>query len=248
VPLTAQFPGEHDDACHDPTTHRIIQGGHVTGDAVGGLVYFCTNHFMTAVDTTGIATLSFSPAQTFRGITRVCWDQSMTNLGHGKWLNVMIVPAADVVAHGGRLSYVAGTGLPFGGITQRLPPGAVDLSWIRGSLLGHQIDAGGNYNLVFDQWMSIDPTDTNGDGRIDRLDAPTRGMATDSAPRFTVCIDDAANQLTIERPNGAFDSYAYNTPFPTGDVRVIFEDASYNPTKHGDPSSLTWHWDNILVQ
>ena len=54
---------------------------------------------MTALDTGSIATLSFSPKQTFNNVTRVCWDQNMNNLGEGKWINVFVVPAADVAAH-----------------------------------------------------------------------------------------------------------------------------------------------------
>ena len=38
------------------------------------------------------------------------------------------------------------------------------------------------------------------------------------------------------------------TMFPTGAVKVIFQDASYNPTKHnGTVDRLSWHWDNISV-
>jgi hypothetical protein len=253
VPLQDEFMGEHDMACHDPTTSRVIQGGQATGDPVTGLLYYCapggaaTGHFMTAIDTTGIATLAFSPAQTFRNVNKVCWDQNMTDLGHGRWLNIFVIPAADVAANGGSFAYISGTALPFGGIPHRLPPGGVDFTWIRGSMASYYADSAGNYVQGFDQWMSIQPTDTNGDGVVNRLDAPTRGMATDSAPRFTICVDDAQNIVTIERPNGAFDTYPYNINLPDGDVRVIFEDAAYNPTKHGDPATVTWHWDNIAI-
>jgi hypothetical protein len=73
-------------------------------------------------------------------------------------------------------------------------------------------------------------------------------MATSSAPRFPTCLDDAANRITIERPDGSTDTYSYDLAFPQGQVRVIFQDASYNPTKHnGSENHLTWHWDNITI-
>jgi len=172
----------------------------------------------------------------------------MNNLGEGKWLNVFIVPNAAHVAGGGDLAYEAASGLAFGGIPQMLPPGSVDFTWLRGSISSNKVQPDGTYQLQLDQWMSINPTDTDGNGIINKNDAPTHGMATDPAPRFTICLDDAANQVTIERPDGTTDTYPYTVEFPTGDVRVIFQDASYNPTKHeGSESHLTWHWDNILV-
>ena len=36
--------------------------------------------------------------------------------------------------------------------------------------------------------------------------------------------------------------------YPTGPVKVIFQDGSYNPVKHGGSADrLTWHWDNIAI-
>ena len=34
---------------------------------------------------------------------------------------------------------------------------------------------------------------------------------------------------------------------PDGDVRVIFQDGNYNPSKHGGEGAITWHWDNITI-
>ena len=64
---------------------------------------------------------------------------------------------------------------------------------------------------------------------VPRSGSPTRGMATESASRFTICLTSGGR--FIERPDGA-DVLAYGTTFPSGPVRVIFQDASYNPTKH----------------
>jgi hypothetical protein len=78
-------------------------------------------------------------------------------------------------------------------------------------------------------------------------------MAATSAPRFQICLDDEANTITVHRPFDGEDSDTdvYPTPnleFPDGQARVIFQDASYNPTKHaGSATALTWHFDDILV-
>ena len=259
-PPQRDFVGEHNMGCEGPATHRTVHQiplepgrWHTRVDATHSeMVWFCApgndtakGHMMTALDTDSIASLNFSPKQVFVNVTKVCWDQNMNNLGEGKWLNVFIVPNP---AFTGDLAFLAGSGESFGGIEQRMPAGAVDFTWLRGSMMSHQAQSNGTYQRQFDQWMSIDPVDNNGDGIIDRNDAPTQGVATDPAPRFTICVDDGNDQVLIERPNGTVDAYPYNVQFPTGPVRVIFQDASYNPTKHnGFESHLTWHWDNIVV-
>ena len=54
--------------------------------------------------------------------------------------------------------------------------------------------------------------------------------------------------MVINRPDGTTDTRAIGTTFPSGAVKVIFQDASYNPTKHnGYTDRLSWHWDNIVV-
>ena len=248
-PPSGDFLGEHDMSmpCGSPTTYRTVRQpvlewgrSHTNVDVSNSeLVWWCApgndtakGHMMTALDTGSIATLSFSPKQTFNNVTRVCWDQNMSNLGEGKWINVFVVPAADVATHGGDLAYAAGSGLPFGGIPMRLPPTALDFTWIRGSVEANKIDAAGNYVKVLDQWKSYSPG----------------GVATESASRYTICLDSGANRVTLKRPDGTTDTYPLGASFPTGAVRVIWQDASYNPTKHnGDAHSLTWHWDNFQI-
>jgi hypothetical protein len=248
-PPTGDFLGEHDMSmpCGSPTTYRTVRqpvlewgNTHTNVDVTDSdLIWWCApgndtakGHMMTALDTGSIATLSFSPKQTFNNVTRVCWDQNMSNLGEGKWVNVFVVPAADVAAHGGDLAYVDGVGIPFGGIPMRLPPGAFDFDWIRGSINGHTIGADGSYNKVLEQWKSYSPG----------------GIATESASRYTICLNSGAGVVTLERPDGTFDTYPLGASFPTGEVRVIWQDASYNPTKHnGADTALTWHWDNFQI-
>jgi hypothetical protein len=75
----------------------------------------------------------------------------------------------------------------------------------------------------------------------------------DPAPRFTQCLEDLGNgqiRHSNELPNGQTRVLTLAGELPDGPVRVIFQDANYNPTKHGGsaPAHLTWHWDDIVVE
>jgi hypothetical protein len=190
---------------------------------------------MTALDTEAVATLSFTPKQSFNNVTQVCWDQNMNNLGEAKWINVFVVPAADIPANGGNYSYAAVSGLPFGGIDHIPPAGSFDFTWIRGSTFANKWGSGGSHTETMNFWASYFPKGMVPDGPLD------------SAPRFRICLTSGGN-MVINRPDGTTDTRAIGTTFPTGAVKVIFQDASYNPTKHnGTVDDLTWHWDNISI-
>ena len=250
-PPQGSFMGEHDMACNAPTTYRTVhqpslQWGqqHSNVDvSASELVWWCApgndpakGHMMTGLDTGSVATLSFSPKQTFTNVSKVCWDQNMSNLGEGKWVNVFVVPAAHVAANGGDLAYAAGSGEESTNavaVPLKLPAGALDFTWLRGTVIAYRHFGGSSFQRSLYEWKSSMPG----------------GMTTDPAPRFTICLDDAANQIVVERPDGATDTYGYDVQIPQGEVRVIFQDASYNPTKHaGSDHALTWHWDNITIQ
>jgi hypothetical protein len=251
-PPQGDFLGEHNMACQAPTTFRTVhqpplQWGqtHTNVDvSAAELIWWCApgddaakGHMMTALDTGSIATLSFTPKQTFTDVHRVCWSQNMNNLGEGKWLNVFVVPAD---AYSGDPAYAAVSGLPFGGIPQMPPAGTVDFTWIRGSTEANVWGPNATHTAIHAAWKS-----GSSPGYI--------GMATSSAPRFQICLDDVANTVTVNRPFDGEDSNpdVYPVPnleFPAGQARVIFQDASYNPTKHaGSSEALTWHWDNIQI-
>ena len=52
-------------------------------------------HMMTSVNTEGYVTAWFSPKQTFHNVTKVCWDQNITDLGGGKWTTINFLTAAE---------------------------------------------------------------------------------------------------------------------------------------------------------
>ncbi len=62
-------------------------------------------------------------------------------------------------------------------------------------------------------------------------------------------LGNGSMRVTVERPSGRTDTWVRDGGFPDGQVRVMFQDGSYNPSKHNAPpgNPLTWHWDNIAV-
>jgi hypothetical protein len=52
-------------------------------------------HLMTSVNTEGYVRVWFSPKQTFHNVSKVCWDQNISDLGGGKWTIVSFLTAAE---------------------------------------------------------------------------------------------------------------------------------------------------------
>lgn len=126
------------------------------------------------------------------------------------------------------LVYDAATGRDFSPADQPVPDAGFEFTFLRGTTLsGH-----GPTEIA---WKSYAPA----------------GIASTPAPRFTICLYDQGDSMSIERPDGTTDTYndLPGNTFPQGSVKVIFQDASYNPTKHdGSTDHLTWHWDNITIE
>jgi hypothetical protein len=224
------FPGDHDAGCSGPDQQRTV---HVTNPAE--LYWWCApgndaakGHVMTALDTLNYGIVSFSPNQQFSNVSRVCWDLNETDLGGGKWANVILVPEATYRANAPRLDYVTA---------------------------GFNTDGGpGDFNLqgfdvfgvkVFRGTMMLFRGDTT---LFQSQDTFTTG--TDRASRFQHCMIDNGNgtiTLSQDRPGGRV-SYTARGSFPDGVVRVIFQDDNYNTVKHdGIAGFKTWHWDNITI-
>jgi hypothetical protein len=178
--------------------------------------------------------LSFSPKQTFDDVSRVCFDiNTNDNIGSGKWINVWVVPLASVAANGGRFDFADEPDLdPEQGVAG---PDDFHFKYFDGSLEGPD-------GFFWWEW-------------------PNR--ASESATRFTQCVEQTGpNQLTYTRDlpcdgngdgridAGVCETLTRNTAgnLPDGPVRVIFQDGSYNPDKHGTVTGgITWHWDNLII-
>lgn len=237
-----QWMGDHDLSCDAPPTTRTItlpgdrkpdDGKHYDGE-IGDVVYRCaprgegTGHLMTTFNTIGYAQVGFSPLAVFDGVSQVCWDQNMTDLGIRKWTQLVVVPVEDFERNDRRLDYVspdldegpASLGTP-------LPDDALLVEVRGGSSIVH----------------SDDERDANYAGYKN----------ADKKRRFTVCVSDIGEgllEVEFERED-AVDRRVHAGSFPLGPSRVIFQDDTYNAPKSppelevDDP--FTWHWDNISV-
>lgn len=234
------WDAEHNEMCEGPTTHRHLSGGQRTGAPVqaNGLAYWCapggaaTGHFMTSADTVGLAVLSFSPAQTFTNVTKVCWSQNTNNLGEGKWTSMHIIPADVVRENGGVFHYVAGESAGLDTSEIPTPAGALTMISFRGS---------------FQAWQG---TGDWGGTRVMWEGGPA-DMDPSPAPRHRHCVEDIPGpnlRFSIERPNGQVQTFDRPGTIPTGEVYVIWQDGSYNPAKHAGTGFLTWHWDDVEVR
>ena len=246
APIMATDHAEHNMACEGPTTFRSLPAVTPADFAVidpgsTSNIYYCApgndaakGHMMTTIDTTGVAVLSFSPKQTFTNVRKVCFDiNTNNNIGAGKWVNAWIVPVGSVAANGGRFDFADEPALD---IDQQAPgPDDFHFKYMDGSLVGPN-------DFIWWEWNR---------------------RASESATRFTQCVEQTApGQLTYTRDlpvdangDGVVDPGVAETvtrtgagDIPRGAVRVIFQDGSYNPEKHGSVTgAITWHWDNINI-
>jgi hypothetical protein len=244
--------GDHSMACEAPTTSREIRV-----ENHDEYFWWCApgddpskGHVMTAQNTTGYGIIAFSPDQDFSDVRKVCWDINSTDLGGGKWTNVIVIPASeyprhpnlnpkpnregegpyrlDYTSHGFNASHAPGD---FNVQVSDLQPGNSiwGLKNFRGVLQLFRND-----EVLFNSGMPV--------------------VTSDKAARYTHCFynnPDNSLSITRKRPDGRLDRYVVrNAQIPSGKVRVIFQDDNYDPPKRDgyNPRNLTWHWDNILVE
>lgn len=238
-----QFSGSHNVPCAAPPSTRTVS---ISNHA--NLFWWCapggpsSGHVMTGLNTSGYSLVSFSPRQVFTDVSRICWDQSLADLGGGKWSNVVIVPEAVVVAHPNPNPRRAQEG-----------EGPHRLDYVTPGF--DELNGPGGFNLIdIDEVFGVKQfRGTLGiyDGRdfIATWDESwTAG--TDESTRFKHCfIDNGNGTVTIEQQRGD-GVYSRTTAgaFPNGRVRVIFQDDTYDADKHGGTGRYTWHWDNIEIR
>jgi hypothetical protein len=229
---------DHGMMCENPnSSHRTI---HLNSQqhASDAAFYHCTpdgnqdkGHVMTTVNTDGYVTVWFSPKQTFRNVSKVCWDQNITDLGGGKWTIVNFLTPAEYIGKSD-LGYTSPDFPKNGGASS--PQGAA-----------------ANGVKVFKGFMN---SYTNG-----QFHGGVRGITvSDKAARYQHCLMDNGNgtlTTTIAQPNGRTVTRRVSGRIPDGDIRVQFGDDSYNPDKHFNMNGVaenstglyTWHWDNIQI-
>jgi hypothetical protein len=232
--------GAPDSACgHPDTSTRPVVGGDVRGDPVNDERYWCDpagdpnvdgNHMMTSIDTGAVVDLNFSPKQVFTDVRKVCFETNHNNLEEGKWATFLIVHAERVADNVFNLA--TGSGPDLDPELERLAADEFGFFFFRGS--GHAFNGS---TRIHESWGA---TEANFD--------------PSAAPRYTFCVEEISpTRLRFTRYYVSSQSYVTfesSGVFPDGPVRVIFQDANYNPTKHGGsaPAHLTWHWDDIVVE
>ncbi len=222
--------GDHDMSCGGPTTQRDV---HVNNPAE--MFWHCapkgpdSGHIMTSMYTTGYGQVNFAPNQTFTNINRVCWDQSLTEMGGRKWTQMVVVPEATYVANGYRLNYVR-------------PPLQNDVA-----VNGLRVDGD---TFMFELLRGSTTTYVGQTSEDNDFTGYVSGV--DKATRFKHCVTDLGNgTVRVEmfgRPGGT-DTRVMRGSLPNGRVRVIFQDDNYDPPKDdmSNDTLTTWHWDNIEI-
>lgn len=239
--------GDHDTSCSTPDTTRTLSGPNdgqpyqipmVFNPVQTGQAYWCPNgggHMMTSFNTGGYSHLDFMPNQILSNVNEICWDVNATDLGHRKWLQVAIVPEAEFQTNGGGLFYIhpgfGGPGGPAESWSLPVRNGTALLSFTLGNIEAFGSVSGANSALF--------------DGNADKM------------ARLVNCITDTGSGVRVTQavPGGGTRVTNLQGGLPNGQVRVIFQDASYNPDKAVQESSgpavsnaYTWHWDNIVIR
>jgi hypothetical protein len=171
----------------------------------------------------------------------------MTDLGGGKWTNVIVVPEAEYLRHPNpNPTRVAEREGPYR--MDYTTPGFNDEGSVGDfSLQTGDLQAGGQpWGLKnFRGTLALFRGD---DVLWERGSAVT---TTDKAARYEHCIVENSNgTVTITRNAlGRAESFTVNGAIPNGAVRVIFQDDNYDPPKRDgyNANSNTWHWDNIRI-
>lgn len=232
-------PTGESDACSGPLEKRVIERGERAQGFDQGWIYRCRPadradlaHLMTAIgDTSGYSIGSFTPSETFRGVTEVRWEVNITDLGARQFPEVKIIPVDN---------------FDF----QNLP---CSIEW-----LPCNTDSHADLGSVGTSFFHAEPAINTGHGFVNGWDWDSgwRDTGTDPA-RQSIMIrrthffrDNGDGTLTfgIEKEDGSFETIDASGSFPSGEVKVVFSDHNYTPRKD-EPADITftWHWDDISI-
>ncbi len=221
---------------------RLIERGDRAAGFNDDWIYRCSPmgdrskaHLMTSIgDTSGYSIGAFSPKQHFGNVREVRWDLNITNLGYRQFPEIKIIPVAtfDYQNLPCAIDFPCDT-------TDHTGLGSVGTSFFNSEML---IDAG-------DGVAQQAKPRTGKWGEADPARASIRVRRT----HFFRDNGDGTLTFGIEREDGTYRELTGQGAFPSGEVRVVFADHNYTPTKAvregqvAGPITFTWHWDDITV-
>jgi hypothetical protein len=243
-PCSPPDPGPGADPGYDPLDYqRLIERGDRASGFNSDWIYRCSPmgnrdlaHLMTSIgDTSGYSIGSFSPKQSFTGVTEVRWDVNITNLGNRQFPEVKLIPAD-------RFDF------------QNIP---CAIEWLPCDTSSHtQLGSVGtsffNDEMLIDAGSGIDHNQKPSTFGWPETD-PARDSIRTRRTHFFRDNGDGTLTFGIEREDGTFSELTGAGAFPDGPVRVVFADHNYTPLKAiGDgnvegPITFTWHWDDLIV-
>jgi len=243
--------GDHDMSCGAPTTTRTVHGNQPSE-----MVWYCApggdptkGHIMTAASTEGYGQVDFSPNQSFSNVRRICWDQNLTDMGGRKWTQVIVLPESVYQHNGGHLHYARQDLMP--------DPAHGALSTGGGGLIMFV-----NGRIGFHNTSGPDGPTTGASAIAvaapiwHDFDSVNGTTTADKAARYRQCVSETPAGVQVERDTagGHHSGLVVGVHLPQGQVRVIFQDDTYDNFKgdlgdrsHGSDPRVTWHWDNIEI-
>ncbi len=227
------------DLCSAPEEKRTISRGDRNSDFNDDWIYRCVpggnnaaSHLMTSIgDTSGYSIGAFSPKQSFNNVEEVRWDVNITDLGTRQFPEIKIIPEDEFNFQN---LPCAIEWLPCDTSNHR------DLGSVGTSFFNHEM-AINNGNDTQAHWAKWTDSWFNGDD-------PALESIRTRRTNFFRDNNDGTLTYGIEQEDGSFFEYTRSGSFPSGNVRVVFADHNYTPTKDNPGITFTWHWDDISIK
>ena len=223
------FNAQHGADCTGPPAT------HATGNSIGGAVFQCANHVMTAIQDDGYGVVYLTPPQMvdFANGGTVSFDLSTEKLSTRDWWDITVSPFLDSQA------------LP---LLSELSQGVDLQNPNRNSIVITTDNGQGAPNLKIVRSGSVQSLGGSGQAASASIAGGTNQAATRQPFRLTM----TPTHIRFERLGSAtgaalvfVDQDVTSLNWTQGVVQ--FGHHSYNPTKDGAGSPGTWHWDNIAV-
>ena len=212
------WPADHDGSCGNPneTSRKIQLGDGESQAATAQAFYTCLpggdpakGHVMTSVNTEGYVVAWFSPKQTFTDVHKVCWDQNLTDLGGGKWTQVVFLTPDEIGKDSSDLGFTSPEFPHNGGPSSPRGESGFGVKMFEGGMVA---------------WQDGAFTDDRCRAHDGRQGGPLPALRDRSGERSLGGVDRPARREGVDGRDRRFD--------PERPIRVVFEDDNYNPDKH----------------